>query len=129
MPVPTLDQLRQPLFLPALPAQRTEADRLASSGGDQYVEDAVEHRPALHRPSLLTSKPDEPDAIAARREDRLPTAATDVAADGGPLFKWCSCRDDAGRRFGTRCPRLRRVDGSWDGAWHVGIPVGVAQDR
>lgn len=38
----------------------------------------------------------------------------------GSVFKQCACVDESGRRLGSRCPRLKRPNGSWNpnhGAW------------
>lgn len=38
----------------------------------------------------------------------------------GSVTKHCSCRDESGRRLGTRCPKLRRPGGAWSpthGRW------------
>lgn len=37
-----------------------------------------------------------------------------------PAYKRCLCRDDDGRELGSRCPKLKRADGSWSpkhGSW------------
>ncbi|WP_433516452.1 tyrosine-type recombinase/integrase [Nonomuraea sp. CA-143628] len=39
----------------------------------------------------------------------------------GNGFKRCKCRDETGREFGVKCPKLRRKDGSWNpnhGSWY-----------
>ncbi len=37
----------------------------------------------------------------------------------GSTFKRCGCRDEDGKQLGTRCPKLRRRDGSYarHGTW------------
>jgi len=44
----------------------------------------------------------------------------------GTTYKQCGCRDDAGRRLGQKCPRLRRSDGAWSrdhGRWYYQLEL------
>lgn len=63
------------------------------------------------------------DASHIRRGDQL----TDRRRKGGHMttYKRCSCRDENGRQLGTKCPRLRRADGSYadHGAWYFQLEL------
>src|SRR5216684_4871689 len=44
----------------------------------------------------------------------------------GTTNKQCGCRDEAGRRLGQKCPRLRRSDGAWSrdhGRWYYQLEL------
>ncbi|WP_117211652.1 tyrosine-type recombinase/integrase [Allorhizocola rhizosphaerae] len=50
----------------------------------------------------------------------LPRAGVMAVVAKGSVFKQCTCFDDSGRRLGSRCPKLKRPNGSWNpnhGAW------------
>lgn len=44
----------------------------------------------------------------------------------GSTFKRCRCRTDDGRDLGTRCPKLKRTDGTWNprhGVWYFKLEL------
>ncbi|MEU6036149.1 tyrosine-type recombinase/integrase [Actinomadura sp. NPDC047616] len=44
----------------------------------------------------------------------------------GRTFKSCGCRDQAGRKLGQQCPKLRRADGRWStthGTWNYQLEL------
>lgn len=44
----------------------------------------------------------------------------------GSIFKRCRCRDEEGRDLGTRCPKLKRTDGTWNprhGVWYFKLEL------
>ncbi|WP_018640747.1 site-specific integrase [Parafrankia elaeagni] len=54
-----------------------------------------------------------------------------MANPNGSIFKRCSCRDQAGRRLGNSCPKLRRKNGAWrsdHGTWSYRVDLPPAAD-
>ena len=52
----------------------------------------------------------------------------------GSVYKRCACRDDAGAKLGTKCPRLRRPGGGWspnhgNWAYQLELPPGPTGKR
>jgi integrase len=44
----------------------------------------------------------------------------------GTTYKQCGCRDQAGKRLGQKCPRLRRADSAWSrdhGRWYYQLEL------
>jgi hypothetical protein len=46
-------------------------------------------------------------------------------------YKRCRCRDENDRELGSRCPKLRRADGSWNprhGDWYFAMELPPGPD-
>ncbi|MER7276656.1 tyrosine-type recombinase/integrase [Dactylosporangium sp. NPDC000244] len=49
----------------------------------------------------------------------------------GSVYRYCSCRDDTGRKIGQHCPKLRRPGGAWSathGMWALQLDLPPDRD-